>query len=349
MPGLLKTAKGPLQFMMSGYVSGSYQEAEGSADFFAGTVAPIVLFKFGDRFLFEAEFEYEYEDGHTNTDFEYAQFSYVINDHMVLGLGKFLNPANPFAERLHAHWINKLPDGPLGLGSKRVQSFAQTGVQLHGALPVGEQRLNYAVYLSNGPSLATGASDFGGLESDNSEDSNGAKSIGARVGYFVIPQLELGYSFEKGQITPTSSASANADAVIQSFDLNYVDDVAGGTLDVRSQWVFSDLDTIVFDPAGTSYGPLTLKNERDSAYLQGAFRLNNRPNDWLGKLEGVLRWDRVNLPTGASEGGDETRWTIGVNYWTAETSVLKLAYQIDSQDAPGADANALLLQWAVGL
>jgi len=341
---------GNRKFLLSGYASGGFENAEGEDSSFSGQFVPIFLWELGDNLFFEGEVEFELEGTETAVELEYAQLSYVLSDSVILGFGRFLNPANPFADRLHPSWINKLPDSPLALGPMRIMPFTQTGIQVHGGVPVGSQKINYSVYVSNGTSQEEDAGNFGTLADENVSDSNNSKAVGGRLGYFPLPELEIGYSIELAQVTPSGSESADADAKIQSVDLNYVTSAANGTLDVRGQWVFSDVDTVIFDPTGADFGPATISNNRrDGGYAQCAYRPSESNSEILSQLEGVVRYDMVDLPTGAPEGTDQSRWTVGVNFWAAASSVFKLAYRIDDTSAPGMDSNAVLFQWAVGL
>jgi len=348
---LLNTVKpGKRRFLLTGYGFGGFENAEGdNSSFFAG-FNPIFLWTPTDRILFEAEVELELEDSGTNTALEYAQLSYVLSDEVILGVGKFLNPANVFQERLHPAWINKLPDKPLAFSSKRIQASTQLGVQVHGAVPVGSTKMNYAVYVSNGPTLATDApGSFGQLKFKDFEDGNNSKAVGGRIGVFLAPELEVGASLEEtSNVTPDASAVADAEALIYSFDVNYTGSVPGGTLDGRAQWIFSDVDDVTFDPSGSvGFGPRKLDNSRDGGYVQVAYRPSDSQSPILSKLEGVARYDSVNLPAGAPEGGDESRVTFGVNFWSTASSVFKVAYQIDNQDgAP--DSDAVMFEWALG-
>ena len=48
-------------------------------------------------------------------------------------------------------------------------------------------------------------------------------------------------------------------------------------------------------------------------------------------------------------GANETRYTVGLNYWLTPSSVFKTAYEFDHQGGPNADRhNALLIQFVTG-
>jgi hypothetical protein len=340
---------GNRKFLVTGYATGGFTDAEGEDSSFGAEFVPIFLWKLSDRIFLEGEIEFELEDGETHAGLEYVQMSYVVNDAMTLGFGKFLNPANPFASRLHPAWINKMPDAPLAFGARRLMSFTQTGLQVHGGVPVGSKKLTYAVYVSNGANLREGPDNYGTLDEANYTDTNNNKAIGGRVGYFPLPELEVGYSLEISKVSGSASEVGEADATVQSVDLNYTTSVGKGTLDLRGQWAFSEVDNVTYDPAGSGgFGPVTLNNERDGGYLQVAFRPSESESEVVSNLEGVVRYDQVDLPTGAPEGNDQSRVTVGMNYWTSASSVFKLAYRFDDTDSPGESADALMFQWGIG-
>jgi len=341
-----EASPGKRNFLLTGYARGNYTNAEGSPSNIGADLFPIFLWNVSDRIFVEGELELELEDGGTNAALEYAQMSYVIDDNMTLSMGRFLNPSNYFAANLHPAWINKLPDKPLAVGSGRIQAFTQVGVLLHGGMEVGSSNATYAIYASNGPSLKESGSSYGSLNDKNWPDSNNSKAIGGRFGYFPTSELEVGYSIEVAQVTDEGSSVADADATIQSLDFNYVSAGDGGTLEWRGQWVLSDVEDVVYDPSGSDFGPASYDNERSGGYVQAAYR----PADGsvLGALEGVLRYEELDLPTGAPGALDRSRVTLGMNYWVGPSSVFKLAYQIDDKDSPGTNSDAVLLQWATG-
>lgn len=336
-------------FLLTGYTFGGFEAADGEDSTFSAGFSPIFLWKLSDDLFVEGELEVELEGDEAEFGLEFAQMSYVINDNLTFGMGKFLNPANPFAERLHPAWINKLPDKPLAFSEYRMQASALLGAQLHGVSEIGSQKLTYAVYVSNGPSVVDDdPSGFGTLEFSNYEDLNDNKAVGGRLACFLLPELEVGYSAEFSQVTPTGSDAADADALIQSVDLNYVTDVAMGTLDVRGQWVLSSVDDVTYDPSGAQgFGPATLDNDRNGGYVQVAYRPSEFESAFLRDVEGVVRYDTVDLPAGAPEGGDRSRVTFGMNYWLSPSSVFKLALRLDDRDG-GGDSDAVLFQWATG-
>jgi hypothetical protein len=346
---------GKRRFMMTGFAFGSFENVRHSDSTFSAGFNPIFLWTPMERLLVEAQAEFELEDVATVTKLEYVQLSYILNDYMTVGVGKFLNPANFWKERLHPNWINKLPDEPIIMDQDALIAESQVGVQLRGVVPVASSKMEYSVFVSNGGSLVTdepGA--YGTMQFDNYTDTHNAKNVGGRLGYFVLPELEFGYAIEyDANVTPSVSGVADAKSVIQSVDANFTRSLATGRLDLRSQWVFAAVDNVVFDPTGAlGFGPVALDNSRNGGYLQAAYRPTNAESEFVNRLEGVVRYDRITLPTGAPEGYpegvDESRMTFGLDYWGMANSVFKIAYQVDNKHGEP-NSNAVLLQWSVGL
>lgn len=342
---------GTRRFLLTGFAFGSFENAKGSNSSFNAGFNPIFLWSPADRVLVEGQAEMELENSDTVTKLEYIQLSYLMNDYMTFGVGKFLNPANFWKERLHPAWINKLPDEPIAFEDNAILGESQVGAQLHGVIPIVSTKMEYALFVSNGGSLITDDPNaYGTIEFDNYTDTNNSKNVGGRLGFFILPELEVGYSLEyAANVTPSGNAVSDAKAVIQCVDLNFTHSTSLGHFDFRGQWAFTGVDNVTYDPTGTlGFGPVALDNSRNGGYLQAAYRPTNAKSSFLSKLEGVVRYDAITLPAGAPEGVDESRMTFGVDYWGTANSVFKVAYEVDDKHG-GQNSDAVLVQWAIGL
>ncbi|MVF23638.1 hypothetical protein EVC37_18765 [Methylocaldum sp. BRCS4] len=335
------TKPGTTKFLLTGYAAAGYADRGSGKSSFNALFAPIFLWKLGDRVFFEGEPVFELEEDETKVDLEYAHITYLLNNYVTLGAGKFLNPSNYFIERLHPAWINKLPDFPLPfVGETAIQAESQLGFQLRGGVPIGPTRLGYAFYVSNGPKLRDSGEDAGTLDFDNFEDINNDKAVGGRIGFVPIPYLELGYGFEVAGVHGNGLSSV--DAVTHSVDANYARSISWlrGNVDFRAQYVWLEIDNPGVDQ-------LNFRNQRDGGYAQIAYRPSLAAVPILKDLEGVFRYDWLNLPANAPLNADEQRWTLGLNYWFTPSTALKAAYEFD--DRKGAiDDNAFLMQFATG-
>jgi hypothetical protein len=277
--------------------------------------------------------------------------TYLVNDYVTLGAGKFLTPFGTFSERLHPAWINKLPDAPLPFGHDGLVPGSSIGFDIRGGFPILQaSKINYALYLSNGPRLNTEEDDEAGLlHFDNFDDINNSKAGGGRIGFLPIPELEVGYSFLIAKVSPDDFEDVTA--VLHGIDLGYVKeiDALGGTVDARFEWVWSDVDDATYDPdSSLGFGPLTFDNKRQGGYAQLAYRPSKNSNKIIKNLEGVFRYDALDLPDDAPEAHDEQRYTFGLNYWVSPSFVVKTAYQIDNKDGDADDQNAFFIQTSLG-
>ncbi len=351
----LASQQGSTKFLVTGYATAGFTDRRGENSTFDAGFNPIFLWELNDRLLFEGEIELELPgDAETETNLEYANASYLVNDYVTVGAGKFLTPFGIFNERLHPAWINKLPDRPLPYGSEGgLAPVSSTGAFVRGGIPVGKtMKGNYAFFLSNGPELNIGdvaASEAGSLKFHNNADSNNNKAFGGRVGFLPIPELEAGYSFMYFQAQP--DGFTNVDVVLHAIDVSYIrdSDALGGVIDARFEWVWSDVDDATYDADGSlGFGPTRFNNSRDGGYAQVAYRPSKNGNKVIKKLEGVVRYDWLNNPNGAPESFDEERYTCGLNYWLTPSTVVKAAYQMDNKDNGANDADAFLVQAAIG-
>ncbi len=349
---------GTTRFLVTGYGSATFEDARDEPSNFRATLNPILLWKLNDRLFFESELEAEMgEGGHgEGVQVEYAHLTYVLHDLVTVGAGKFLAPFGTFAERLHPAWINKLPNAPAAFGHDGVGPTSLLGVQLRGGAALGATKLNYAAYLANGPELNFGddePEEAGMLHFEDGADENDDKAFGGRVGFLPVPELEVGVSGLRGEASP-DGAEESADATLWAVDLAYTkeSEALGGTFDVRAEWAASHVSRVTFDPDGAiGFGPLSFSNRRSGYYVQAAYRPSKSESALLKSMEAVVRYDVLDLPRGAPMGADARSWTVGLDYWVGQSTVVKLAYMWTDRNDPMGEARdswALMVQLAMG-
>src|SRR6266487_1953461 len=253
-----ETFPGSTKFLLAGYGTAGFTARSGEDPFFDAAFNAIFLWKLTDRLFFEGELELEFEDEETTINLEIAQASYLLNDYMTIGVGRFLNPTDYFVERQHMNWVNKLPDKPLAVYDGLLPE-SEMGAQLRGVVPIGPTKLEYVAFVANAPGLITAPDDFselGTLDFDNDANFGGHVAIGGHVGFIPIPQLEIGYGIQRSKVGPRDQA---VEAILQSADFNYVQDspLLKGLINFRAQWVWSHVGNFVYDPDGQQgFGPL---------------------------------------------------------------------------------------------
>jgi hypothetical protein len=354
------------QFMIRGYGSAGFQslndEGEKESSFNSGTFAPIMLFKFSDKFMFETEMEFAYENGELETALEYADVMYILNDYMTIRAGKFLLPFGTFMERLHPSWINKLSSVPLGFGHDGIVPSTGVGVEVRGAFNVYGSKFNYALYSTNGPKLNDGSmepDEAGILHFDNYEDNNKNKSVGGRIGFlpFTDSSTEVGFSFLNAKVGDKDSNYKDVSSNLIAYDFSFVKKVnsLGGIIDIKAQYntsVTDDANYIEVHEDGDEE-EYTFENSSDSFYAQLSYKPTMSASNFLKNIELVGRYSELNTPEGAEWESNVNQTAFGVNYWLSWRSAIKVNYQItDGTGGHGGgriDNKIFTIQWAFGI
>jgi hypothetical protein len=344
--GLLGTTK----FLLAGWADGMFEARNGQVSTFSASFNPIFLWELTSKLLFDSRLEIEPSGGGTNVNLVNAQISYLLNDYIALGAGEFFSPSNVFVERFEPQWINKLPDRPLAVYHGILPNIS-IGAQARGGFPIGRTRVDYAFYVSNGPVLNTfDPRRAGTLDFNSYTDNNDNKAVGGRVGFLPVPGVEVGYGFETSKPGFQGTSFSRVQALVQTVDLEVTrdSDLLKGRVNLFAQYAWSRVDHAVYDPDGSlGFGPLAFTSKQDGGYAEIAYRPTKLDNDFLRNLEMIFRWDHLSRDPSGLGDPEETRWTLGLNYWLSPSTVLKAAYEWDQ---PNAEPNrsALLIQMAMG-
>ncbi len=325
-------------FHFAGYASAGFTDVENQTEVFAPvTFNPLFLVQYRDRVFFEAELELELEEhGETESHLEYANVSYFFNDYLTLSAGKFLSPIGYFRQNLHPAWVNRLPSAPPGYGHDGAAPEAEIGVQLRGGVPIGENRLNYSLYLGNGPELEAEDGEVHGILTDGfTRDADGKQVVGGRLGFQPSLHFEIGLSAAVGDTTVTTDDGIDVeDEPIRDYEAFGVDFVYHWTnAEIRGEYIRQDIGA-----ASVSVAPEG--GEWEAWYLQGNYSFAQ--NRW----QGTLRYADFDSPHASQR---QQQWMIGVNRLMSASAILKLAYEINSNDAGAStDDNRWLFQLAYG-
>ena len=342
------------RFLLTGYGFTTYVDpGDGPGSFDLGFV-PIFLYRVSDRFLFEAELEFEYEDGQLETGMEYAQIDWLANDYLTVVAGQFLTPFGSFIEKLHPAWINKLPTAPLPLlHGQSLVPFSQTGLQLRGGIPLGNgyQKLSYSIFASNGFQVAGHHGDEEADVPEEDEDGDHASAASRAVGSSEdggdhdedegeegsAPELifldrastngngDLALGGRIG-IVPAKGFDIGVSYLSGSYDeLGNLDATVLGIdftyhhdlFDVRGEWI----DSTTEQGLGHEGDPLA-DQEIQSWYIQPSLRLSVIPVYAFNSLELVARL--ANLDWGW---GNRDQTSVGLNYYLNGSTIIRLAWE----------------------
>jgi hypothetical protein len=313
--------------------------------------APLFLYRASDDVLFEAGFDIMNNNnarppgGHsTSLSLTFATLDYLLNDYMTLQAGQLLLPLGTYSER-GAGWLNKIPDDPMVRDDLLPQTG--TGVQLRGAVPVGEtgQMVSYAVYGVNGPSSATGtATATGDLDLAGNVGNGGNwhanPSGGGRLAWFYPWKphydFELGISGQTGDWSDSGNRSWSAAVVDAALHLGPNIEVKGEHIDT---WVETD-DVGKIHPSGW--------------WIQPAFKLAglNLELPYINNVELVGRYDRENddgLTAGGAGNTKTDRYTAGGIYYFSNTLLFEADYEwLISHGVAPLPPNRFILQLSYG-
>jgi hypothetical protein len=339
-PGSTKT-------LISGRASVNFTAPEHGDSTFSLKFNPVLLWKLSDELLAGTSFELRVEDDDTEVDLQWANLTFAMNDGIVVRAGLFLTPFSYFQEQLFPAAINRLPDKPLYLaGGGQLAPESSLGVEARGAALFGSTRLTYSAYVSNGPTIRTDGDDAGRFDFRNFTDVNQSKAIGGQIGLAPLPEWEFTYGIQYANVSPDGAGLGDIDVLLHAFAANYQmeNEMLGGRLEARAEYVLADFA----DELDFGSGPFS--NDRSGAYAQIAYR-PIYAGGFIKDLEGVFRWDMLDQPSGAPHPEDEQRFTFGIDYWIAPTTVVKFAYQIDDVDDPTGrreSSDAVLMQLGMG-
>jgi hypothetical protein len=315
---------------LAGYGFVQYVDRENSnGTFQLGSFSPIFHYQYKDLLMMEAEVEMGFDaDGGTETNLEYAALDLFLNDHATLVAGQFLSPIGQFRQNLHPAWINKLPSMPLGFTEDGANPLSELGVELRGGFPVGTQRANYAIYVGNGPRLIDNDGELEVQTDGNNQDQNQNKTLGGRIGFLPLPNLEIGLSAAGGKANLPGESQRDYSVVDADFALQ-----PSSVVELRGEYVKTKVGAL-----GSS--AISDAHTWKAWYVQASHKF--APRAW----EGVVRYGEFDSP-GSTQTHKQT--AFGVNYLFASNVIAKLDYELNrGESGTTADDNRVAVQLAYG-
>lgn len=332
-------------FLVTGYGTVGYAaRPEGdNENEFTASFSPILLFQFQDRILFEAEFEFELQEGVTETGLEYAQLDYVATDNLTFTAGKFLVPFGVFGERLHPTWINKFPSAPPLYGHHVAQFGADPllpilsdiGVMGRATMAPGPWQLSLNGYVTQGPAVEgeiaepVPGEEFEAPEFEfpaSSSDNNTGKMPGVRLDVALPPWFEVNGSFLNGDY--------DSEGILDFTGWNLAAEVRYAGFEARGEYMQ------VRQEIETTTGFPTLR--RHGFYAQASYR--------VGPWEPVLRWTQVFDDRLDGELAGEGAWQagFGLDYWFSPSVAVMGGFELNREDGIELENDRFLVHVAFG-
>jgi len=295
---------------------------------------PIFLWKISDKLFVEAEPEFETGEGTLNIGLEYANMVYIVNPYLILHAGRFLPKFGAYRGRMGEGFINRFSTSPVGFGDGGIGAMNEVGVGAQGAFGTGDAKINYELYVSNGPQVLSDPAvpeEFGQFDYEAYSGNNNSQAVGGRIGIlpFSNSNLEVAYSFQsKSKTGEKGTRYANVGVVMHAFDLNYWGHLMSIKSDVRviAEWKHQKVDNATyFDAAGTPYN---FDNSPTAYYVAGTIRPSHLTNI-IRNIELAARYSEFKRPV--VWGGDTKQLELSLDYWFKWNTVFKITYQ-DKKD-----------------
>jgi hypothetical protein len=273
-----------------------------------------------------------------------------INDWLTADIGLFLAPVGFMSERLDPVWINKMPDLPLSMFQVIPDGLGLTGLQFRGAkyLFGSPIKMEYSTYMTNGlgvPGQGQAADwyDLAGVLG-TSGTVNEAMAYGGRIGFWY-PAMGINLGVSEFVNAPYTKSSGAVMSIWQPY-FNY----HRGNWDFRFEY-------------GDNYErtkPFIGNNiHREGFYTQVAYRDYQSIQKHRQRLEYVFRFSDARFqginqasvtPSAfnppATSPVDRNQYTLGLNYYFYASTVLKLAYEFNSELRKNFHDNVFIMQFA---
>jgi hypothetical protein len=330
---------GQNKFAIFGNAEMTFFADKDTKDFHDVNFKPIFLWKISDNLFVEAEPEFETGGESLDIGLEYANMCFTVNKYLTLHAGRFLPKFGAYRGRMGEGFINRLSTDPTGFGDGGIGAMNEVGVGAQGGFGVGDSKINYELYVANGPVLLTDPENAGQFDYERYSGNNNGKAVGGRIGFLPLANssMEIGYSFQtKSKTGDKGSAYENVGIFMQAVDFNYYAHLTSIQSDLRliGEWKYQKVDKTTYFDANND--PYTFNNNPTAYYVAATFRPVHVHNMFFHNLELAARYSEFKRPVGAPWGGDDLhQFAISLDYWLKWNSLVKLTYQ-DQKDEPKA-------------
>ncbi len=314
----------------NGYITNEFFSQQGKRTTFDNHYFNIFISsQLTERIFIEGQLEYEH--GGEEVELRYGYADYKVSEAFVVRSGKFLVPAGEFNEYLYPEYLNKTVSRAYVNREISPSAWGEIGVQVRGRIATdGNATPFYAVYVVNGLNGASGD----GIRSlrnnfrDTDGGSNDNKAVGGAFGVDLGDDITISTNYYSGKYTEDNEL--NLSILGASFYMNKENFSIWGEYHMATQEAYND-------PTDVSLGVTDLN--KNGFYIQGGFMVTD-------KFEPIVRYDEITLD-GAPE-GDRSRITFGANYYLAKNAVVKINYELRSDDGADADDNLFGAQISIG-
>jgi len=307
---------------------------------------PFFLVQLNKWMLLSAEVSFNQSGGAVGQ----AQLDLFLTDWLTADIGYFLAPIGYWSERGDPRWINKLPDSAVVMQQVIPDGLAMTGLQFRGAkyLFGSPVKMEYSLAAGNGfgipgSGLANDWYDQAGLIGSTANVNEGMLYI-ARLGFW-LPTRGINFGISELVNAPYGTQLGAVVNVVQPY-FNYH----------RGNWDFRFEGGQNYERTHQFIGS---NINRVGMYAQLAYRNYASLHKHIQRLEYVARFsdaffhginpNKVDLTTYSPLSTaplDRNQYTLGINYYLYPSSILKFAYEINSEIHRNLHDNVFMMQFA---
>lgn len=290
--------------------------------------------EFTDSLRFFSEFELEHsiagegQPGEIELEQAYIEWDYAERHSLIMG--QFLLPVGILNE---THEPNTFYGVERNLVENKIlpTTWWESGVMAQGQLGGG---LSYNLAFHSGLSVAENYPDNGSFDSIRSGRQKSGEALAedlaytARLKYTGVKGLELAVTYQHQQdISQGLTGENNAADLLEAHAIYQV-----GPWGFRALWVEWEIDGDIPAASGA--------DQQEGYYVEGSYKV-------MPTLGVFARYAMYDNAAGDSSNSELEAQTVGLNYWLADTVVIKLDYQDqDKEPKGGSDSINLGIGWS---
>ena len=256
-------------------------------------------------------------------------FYYKVNPYINAFFG-FFNPRFGLYNGILDDFTNRYGTAAVGLS---LATGGTTGAGIQGGIQTGLSKINYQLYVCNGPALNgdTAASNKAdGTVGYSFDNNNNTLGYGGNFGWLPFQNscLEVDVSaLYKPKVGDAGSIYQHVSYEAYSANLNYYHVFSPWIVRAQAEWNTSTLSS--FNNAANPMYDLNpgYSNQLSAWYAGASFRFIGAPNKFIRQLELGGRVGAYNPPTQASWGGAQvTQTTLCLTYWNTYKAPYNLSW-----------------------
>ena len=332
---------GATKFLITGHTTITAVLDSGQSNFSDANFSAIFLYQLSNKLFVESEIEMTTGDGVVDIGLEHANLIWLLNDNIAFHAGRFVPHFGMYRGRLAEGFMNRFPTNPVGFGDGGIGTMEAVGFGFQGGFALGISKMNYDLWVSNGPELLTDAENAGQFDYEAYTDNNKNKALGGRIGFlpFSNSSLELGVSYENTSKTENQYSLEKSIGVrALAIDANFYHNIPAlkSTIRLIGEYKKQDVDKydypIIGDPNGET---IKFNNTANTYYALASVRPTGSDNNIFRNFELAFRYSKYTTPNGApwanyDENGKNipiSQTAIALNYWLKWNCVAKVCYQ----------------------